>query len=131
MKLFTIILFFCFNWCFCQSGLDPKEFATTITAKELKESLYVYASDYFQGRETGKIGQKRAINFLQDFYTTSQIPPAKGTEDYLQKMQLSIKGINVKTENVAALLILLDSSRIDLITSAVLTGKVLFSTTIV
>ena len=62
MKLYSIILFFCLGWCFSQSGLDPKEFAMTITAKELKESLYVYASDYFQGRETGKIGQKRAIN---------------------------------------------------------------------
>ena len=104
MRLCTIILFFCFNWCYCQSSLDPKQYAATITAKELKENLYVYASDYFQGRETGKIGQKRAINFLQDFYLTSKIPPANGTEDYLQKMDLSIRGIKVKTENVAAII---------------------------
>ena len=104
MKLYTVILFFCFSWCFCQYISDPKQFAETITAKELKESLYVYASDYFQGRETGEIGQKRAINFLQNFYSTSQIPPANGTEDYLQKMELPIKGIKVKTENVAAII---------------------------
>ena len=67
MKLYTVILFFCFSWCFCQNSLDPKQFAETITAKELKESLYVYASDYFQGRETGEIGQKRAINFFTKF----------------------------------------------------------------
>ena len=90
MKLYTIILFFCLSWCFCQNSLDPKQFAETITAKELKESLYVYASDYFQGRETGEIGQKRAIDFLQNFYSSTwQIPPAEGTENYLQKMTLS------------------------------------------
>ena len=90
MKIYIIIFLFCSSWCFCQIGLEPKQFATTITAKELMESLYVYASDYFRGRETGKIGQKRATSFLQDFYSTSQISPANGTEDYLQKMELSL-----------------------------------------
>ena len=90
MKLYTIILFFCLSWCFSQNGLDPKQFAATITAKELKESLYVYASDYFQGRETGKIGQKRAIDFLQNFYSSIGIPPAEGTENYLQKININV-----------------------------------------
>ena len=104
MKLYTIILFFCLSWCFCQSSLDPKQFAETITAKELKESLYVYASDYFQGRETGEIGQKRAIDFLQNFYSSIGIPPAEGTENFLQKMTLSIKGEKVDSENVVAII---------------------------
>ena len=104
MKLYTIILFFCLSWCFCQSSLDPKQFAETITAKELRENLYVYASDYFQGRETGKIGQKRAIDFLQNFYSSVRIPPAEGTENYLQKMTLSIKGEKVESENVVAII---------------------------
>ena len=30
----------------------------SISSKELKELLYVYASDYFEGRETGKPGQR-------------------------------------------------------------------------
>ena len=32
---------------------NPKPFAKTITEAELKEHLYTYASDEFEGRETG------------------------------------------------------------------------------
>ena len=32
-----------------QNQMDVTDFAASITAKELKENLYVYASDYFQG----------------------------------------------------------------------------------
>lgn len=38
--------------------VDPKPFAKTITAEEAKEMLYTYASDEFEGRETGEPGQK-------------------------------------------------------------------------
>ena len=36
-----------------------KKFAKTITADELKEHLYIYASDEFEGRNTGAEGQKK------------------------------------------------------------------------
>jgi hypothetical protein len=36
------------------------KYANTITAKELMDNLYVYSSDYFQGRETGTLGQKKS-----------------------------------------------------------------------
>ena len=64
-------------------------------AKELKENLYVYASDYFQGRETGTLGQRRAVDFLQNFYSTQGIEEAKGTDNYTQPMKLNIKGVEV------------------------------------
>lgn len=80
------------------------DYAQTITAKELQENLYVYASDYFQGRETGTIGQKRAIDFLQNFYSSHAISPAKGSDNYRQPMNLEIKGVQVKTENIIAFL---------------------------
>ena len=87
-----------------QNTLNSTSFAETITAKELQENLYVYASDYFQGRETGTIGQKRAIDFLQNFYETHQISPAKGSDHYRQVMNLEIKGEKVATENIVAFL---------------------------
>ena len=80
------------------------DYAQTITAKELQENLYVYASDYFQGRETGTIGQKRAIDFLQNFYSSHAISQAKGSDNYRQPMNLEIKGVQVKTENIIAFL---------------------------
>ena len=79
-------------------------YANTITAKELMDNLYVYSSDYFQGRETGTLGQKRAIDFVQNFYTTSGIVSADGTQNYLQPMTLFIKGKKVETENLASII---------------------------
>lgn len=87
-----------------QNQMDVTDFAASITAKELKENLYVYASDYFQGRETGNVGQRRAVDFLQNFYSTQGIEEAKGTDNYAQPMKLNIKGVEVETENVAAII---------------------------
>ena len=80
------------------------DFANTITAKELKEHLYVYASDYFGGRETGTKGQKIAVDFLRDYYISQNISPAAGSENYFQKMKLDIRGVSVDSENVAAII---------------------------
>ena len=81
-----------------------KEFGNSIEEQDLKELLYVYASDYFQGRETGTLGQKRAVTFLREFYQNQGIAAANGTEDYFQPMELSIKGNLVQTENVVAII---------------------------
>ena len=54
--LFALITLPCI--LLAQNSKEVTHYAETITAKELKENLYVYASDYFQGRETGTIGQK-------------------------------------------------------------------------
>jgi len=87
-----------------QNQMNITDFAASITAKELKENLYVYASDYFQGRETGTVGQRRAVDFLQNFYSTQGIEEAKGTDNYIQPMKLNIKGVEVETENVVAII---------------------------
>ena len=79
-------------------------YAETIEEQDLKELLYVYASDYFQGRETGTLGQKRAVTFLREFYQKRNINAAQGTEDYFQTMELTIKGQAVATENVVAII---------------------------
>ena len=102
MKHYTLLLLFSSLVVFGQKEASVEDYAATITAKELKEHLYVYASDYFQGRETGTIGQKRAVDYIQNFYTTAGIKAAKGTTNYLQAMELKIKENLVKTENVVA-----------------------------
>jgi len=83
---------------------EAQPFAESINRQDLKELLYVYASDFFQGRETGKLGQKRAVTFLKEFYEKRGIAPAKGTDDYFQRMELTIKGEAVSTENVVAII---------------------------
>ncbi|MGB5171254.1 M28 family peptidase [Eudoraea sp.] len=70
--------------------LDPTYFAETITEEELKEYLYVYASDEFEGRETGEPGQKKAIAFIKEAYEQIDIPAAQENGDYFQKVPLEI-----------------------------------------
>ena len=79
-------------------------YASTIESEDLKQLLYVYASDFFQGRETGTLGQKRAVTFLKEFYESRGIQAGAGSEDYFQKMTLTIKGEEIDTENVIAII---------------------------
>ena len=65
------------------------KYAETITSEELKSLLYVYASDSFEGREAGTKGEILAVEFIRDFYLKNDIEPAKGTEDYFQKMEIT------------------------------------------
>ena len=54
-----LLSFFLFSlMIFGQNKKNVTEYANSITADELKDLLYVYASDYFEGRETGARGQK-------------------------------------------------------------------------
>lgn len=102
MRLLPFILFSLM--VFGQNEKNVTEYANSITPNELKDLLYVYASDYFEGRETGARGQKKAVDFIRQFYTTHGIGAAQGTENYFQAMELNIKGKMVKTENVAAII---------------------------
>lgn len=65
-------------------------FAETITEEELKEHLYIYASDEFEGRETGTPGQKKAVAYLKSAYEKLGIPAAKSDGDYFQKVPLEM-----------------------------------------
>ena len=104
MKKITLAL------CFIAAHLGfaqmetAKTYAETIKEQDLKELLYVYASDYFQGRETGTLGQKRAVTFLREFYQNRNIKAAQGTQYYFQPMELIIKGQPIATENVVAII---------------------------
>lgn len=89
---------------FHAQSTDSEAYLSTIESEDLRQLLYVYASDYFQGRETGAIGQKRAVDFLREFYKNRDIKAAKGTEDYFQKMLLTINKKKVATENVVAII---------------------------
>ena len=69
---------------------NPTDYANTITSEDLKTALYKYASDEFEGRETGKPGQKMAVNFLKDHYVKYGIPAAKKNGDYFQNVPLEV-----------------------------------------
>ena len=96
----TVLLF---NNLFSQN-LKLDSFTKDINENELKNLLYVYASDFFKGRETGKLGQKRAVKFISEYYESLNIKEANGTENYFQKMNLNISGNIVETENVVSVI---------------------------
>jgi len=102
-RYFSIVFAFSFvPYAAAQEG--PETYAESITEKELKELLYVYASDYFAGRETGTKGQKIAVDFLRSYYETQNIAPVEGTDNYFQPFELELKGNFIATENVMAII---------------------------
>lgn len=68
------------------------KFAKTITAEDLKEHLSVLASDEYEGRETGKKGQKMAAEYIaKHFETLGFEAPVDGS--YFQKFDLTESSI--------------------------------------
>jgi len=55
--------------------VDDTEFAQTITYAELKEMIYTYDSDGYQGTKTGEARHERAVNYIKDIYTNENITP--------------------------------------------------------
>jgi hypothetical protein len=73
--------------------VDVTKYGNTITEAELKTALYKYASDEFLGRETGKPGQKMAVNYLRDTYISLGIAAAKSDGNYFQDVALEINDV--------------------------------------
>lgn len=84
------------------------KYASTITAKDLGAHLFVYASDEFEGRNTGDAGQKKAVSYLKDFYVKQGIKSPLKVDNYFQKVpaaymnKLSRRGNLKDSENVLA-----------------------------
>jgi hypothetical protein len=69
--------------------VDSKKYAKTITSQELKDYLYEFSSDEFEGRETGEPGQKKAAKFLKEHYQEMNIKSPLGGDDYFQEIPSS------------------------------------------
>jgi hypothetical protein len=91
MKKITIVLGF-LALAICGFGQDSSavKFANTITAADLKQHLSVLASDEYEGRETGKKGQKMAAEYIRAFFVTNKLnPPTK--DGYLQPYDILLE----------------------------------------
>ena len=69
------------------SGDQAAKYAESITAKDLGRHLFIYASDEFEGRNTGEPGQKKAVEYLKEFYISEGIVSGNGKDDYFKKFQ--------------------------------------------
>lgn len=63
-------------------------FAETITAADLKEHLSIIASDEYEGRETGKKGQKMTAEYVAKLFSTYGLSAVDEGENYLQEFEL-------------------------------------------
>ncbi|WP_111708387.1 M28 family metallopeptidase [Lutibacter citreus] len=85
------------------TGETATKYANTITEADLKERLYVFASDEFEGRNTGEPGQKKAAEYLKKFYVNHNIPSPISYGNYYQNIPTENLKPNLKpSENVLA-----------------------------
>lgn len=84
-----------------EAVVTPITYAETITEADLKEHLYIYSSDEFEGRDTGSQGQKKAVAYLKEQYEKLGIPSAKNDGDYFQNVPLEVSKIPSGTISIA------------------------------
>ncbi|WKW45409.1 M28 family metallopeptidase [Myroides sp. JBRI-B21084] len=63
-----------------------KEMMEHLSKDELIKHLTIIASDEMEGRKTGEPGQKKAANYIKNFYKKLGIDALPGTNDYYQKV---------------------------------------------
>jgi len=69
----------------------------------LEVHLYAYASREFEGRATGTPGQKKATNYLKDYYSSQNIASPYKNSNYFQTVPKSFLGEGYNdSENVLA-----------------------------
>jgi Zn-dependent M28 family amino/carboxypeptidase len=112
MKQIFFIASFCFLALQCTSQQSfsktdydkalPK-YINSISAQELRTHLFIFASDEFEGRNTGDEGQKKAANYIRDFYIKEGIksPESPHVNNYFQAIPAkTYPRIQKETENV-------------------------------
>lgn len=73
-----------------------KKYMNTITAAELKEHLYTLASDEYEGRETGTLGQKKAVDYIARHFMKNGLagPVKENINPYFQPIQFYGRFVN-------------------------------------
>ena len=83
----TLVLSTGFVWA--QNEVQLK-YAETITVKDLRSRLEIIASDDFEGRETGKPGQKKAANYIKERFQEFGYQPIEELAGYFQPFKLQL-----------------------------------------
>ena len=76
MQKFILVIFLLNALCsLAQKTPDPKSFANTITAEDLKKHLYIVAGSEMEGRETATEGQRKAATYIEDYFKSLGLLP--------------------------------------------------------
>ena len=76
------------------------KYAESITERDLSKHLFIYASDEFEGRDTGEPGQKKAVAYLNDFYVEQGIASPLDGNDYFQEVPAKYLNKNSRRGNL-------------------------------
>jgi len=96
MKKLLLPLLLLIAGCATQSSLQQTtstesllEYRTQITPQFLEQHLSVFAHDSLEGRSTGLEGQKKAADYLADFYQDLGFEPKGDDDSYFQTYRLN------------------------------------------
>lgn len=70
--------------CAQQKDTVAMRYSNSVTAAGMSKNLHVLASDEYEGRETGKKGQKMAAEYIASQFKAAGIPPYKENTYYQQ-----------------------------------------------
>jgi hypothetical protein len=106
MRRFLLLLSVCAGGAVtAQKTADPRPFAKTITAADLKKHLYIVASADFEGRETATEGQRKAAAYIENDFRSLGLQPGNGSnyqlfypvfQDSLENAELTINDQDFK-----------------------------------
>jgi hypothetical protein len=88
-KTLSLLLFFPTILFSQQKDTIAVRYSKDVTAAGMSKNLHVLASDEYEGRETGKKGQKMAAAYIRDQFKAAGIPPYKDTS-YFQEYMLNM-----------------------------------------
>ena len=92
-KFINLFLILCLTFEVMAQDKTAIKFAKTLTPKDLKTHLTILASDEYEGRETGKKGQKMAAKYIASkFEKLGLAPPVENS--YFQSFELIESIIN-------------------------------------
>ena len=80
----SMVLYSCASNNLSYEGKAFKNAYASIKAEELKKNLSVIASDEMQGRDTGSEGQKKAGQYMINFYKNIGVSYPKALGSYYQ-----------------------------------------------
>lgn len=81
---FAVLLSSCAAVNYSYEGKSFKKAYASIKSEELKKNLYVIAADDMEGRDTGSPGQKRAADYIINYYKNINIKQPAAMASYLQ-----------------------------------------------
>ena len=104
MKSLKLIILVCAvsfgSLAFGQMDEIAVKYASTISQDEMRDHLTILASDEYEGRETGKKGQKMAAEYITKHFKSIGLTPGNNGE-WLQEFPLDVKklmGVDIKSE---------------------------------